>query len=76
MLIKFYRTEKATHKISGAMSAIICESIKMHHEVCNILDFDGSRIEDIERYFRGFDAEPVMYLQAEKSFLPRWIRLS
>ena len=76
MLIYFFGTVKATHKNSGAMSAIIWESIKMHHEVCNILDFDGSMIEDIERYFRGFDAEPVMYLQAEKSFLPRWIRLS
>jgi hypothetical protein len=76
MLIYFFGTVKATHKNSGAMSAIIWESIKMHHEECSILDFDGSMIEDIERYFRGFGAEPVMYLKAERSFLPKWINLS
>jgi len=76
MLIYFFGTVKATHKNSGAMSAIIWESIKMHHEECSILDFDGSMIEDIERYFRGFDTEPVMYLKAERSFLPKWINLA
>jgi hypothetical protein len=73
MLIYFFGTVKATHKSSGAMSAIIWESMKMHHDTCDVFDFDGSMIEGIERYFRGFDAQPVMYLQAQKKVLPKWI---
>ena len=74
-LIYFFGTVKATYKNSGAMTAIIWESIKMHHSTCKILDFDGSMIEDIERYFRGFDAEPVVYMKAVKSSLPQWLSL-
>ncbi|MBK7340315.1 MAG: hypothetical protein IPQ10_02440 [Saprospiraceae bacterium] len=49
------------YKNSGAMSLIISESVRILGGNYTILDFDGSMIEPIERFFRGFGAYPVPY---------------
>jgi hypothetical protein len=48
------------------MTLIIGESILNHSGGCAILDFDGSMVEGIERFFRGFNSKPVMYLMASR----------
>lgn len=49
------------HKNSGAMSLIISESVRLNCVKYKVLDFDGSMIEGIERFFRGFNSYPVHY---------------
>jgi hypothetical protein len=49
------------YKNSGAMSKIIAESVRRFGANYQYLDFDGSMIEPIERFFRGFGAFPVRY---------------
>jgi hypothetical protein len=61
------------YKHSGAMSLIIWESIKKAHaEGYKVYDFDGSMIEPIERFLRGFGAVPVPYLSVKKNRLLPW----
>lgn len=48
-------------KNTGIMSKIIAESVRLYGEKYHFLDFDGSMIEPIERFFRGFGAYPVRY---------------
>jgi len=49
------------YKNSGVMSKIIAESVRLRGQGYDYLDFDGSMIESIERFFRGFGAFPVHY---------------
>lgn len=58
------------YKNSGAMSAIIATSIKKYAGQFDYLDFDGSMIEPIERFFRGFGAYPVSYSNFSLNRLP------
>lgn len=46
---------------SGAGALLVWEGIKFASTVSEIFDFEGSMIEDIERFFRGFGGEPVVY---------------
>ena len=62
------------HKNSGAMTKIIAESVRLFGEGHDWLDFDGSMLEPIERFFRGFGAEPVRYGQFTLDRLPGWAR--
>jgi len=43
------------------MTIIIAESVRLFGPKYQYLDFDGSMIEPIERFFRGFGAFPVRY---------------
>jgi hypothetical protein len=63
------------YKHSGAMSLIIWEAIKKAHAAgYKVFDFDGSMIEPIERFLRGFGAVPVPYLSVKKNRLLVWRR--
>lgn len=46
---------------SGAGALLVWEGIKFASTVSEIFDFEGSMIEDIERFFRGFGGEPVVH---------------
>jgi hypothetical protein len=64
-------------KSSGAMSLLLSTAIEKACSLGHIFDFEGSMIEGIEGFFRGFGGRPVPYLMVEKNQLPlfaRWIR--
>ena len=62
------------YKNSGAMTIIIAESVRLFGPKYQYLDFDGSMIEPIERFFRGFGAFPVRYGNFTLQRLPFWAR--
>lgn len=60
---------------SGATSLCMWEAIKFASTVTKSFDFEGSMIEPIERFFRGFGAVQKPYFQI--SHTPnRWLRLA
>jgi len=46
---------------SGATSLLLWEGIRFATTVSKTFDFEGSQIEDIERFFRAFGGEPTPY---------------
>lgn len=65
------------HKATGAMSLLLSSALQKAGETSAVFDFEGSMIEGIEGFFRGFGGRPVPYLSIEKNRLPllvRWIR--
>jgi hypothetical protein len=62
---------------AGAMTLLLAKAIEDAVQNSVIFDFEGSMIEGIEGFFRGFGGKPVPYLMIEKNQLPlpvRWIR--
>lgn len=58
------------YRNSGAMSLLIWEGIKIAAGRVKIFDFEGSMIEDIERFVRAFGAKPQVYYRVKKL---KWI---
>lgn len=58
----------------GGMSLAIWRSIEAARPSVQVIDFEGSMIEPIEHFFRGFGAHPVHYLQIRKNALPKPLR--
>lgn len=61
----------------GGMSLLMWEAMIQSLDTCTLFDFEGSMIEGIERFFRGFGAKPVPYLEIRNNKLPiiiRWIQ--
>ena len=54
------------YRNSGATSLLVWEGIKSASEENKIFDFEGSMIESIERFVRGFGAEPKIYYHVTK----------
>lgn len=64
-------------KATGAMTLLLWKAIRMARENAVVFDFEGSMMEGIEGFFRGFGAAPVPYLHIQKNALPlplRWIK--
>ncbi len=60
----------------GGMSLAIWHSIELAGEEISLHDFEGSMLEPVEKFFRGFNTFPVSYLQISKNSFPkplRWI---
>lgn len=51
---------------SGASSLVLWEGIKFASTVSEAFDFEGSMIEDIERFFRAFGGEPTVYYRVTR----------
>jgi hypothetical protein len=69
--------QSPTGSSQGAMTLLLDKAIKKSAESDQVFDFEGSMIEGIEGFFRGFGGVPVPYLTIEKNQLPlfvRWIR--
>jgi Acetyltransferase (GNAT) domain len=73
-MIYYQGSTLPAYKNSGAMSSIIAESVRLYAPFYHYLDLDGSMIESIERFFRGFGAYPVRYSQFTLNRLP-WKKL-
>lgn len=52
---------------SGAATLILWEAILRSRERVRIFDFEGSMIESIERFFRGFGGELTPYMSLRKA---------
>ena len=50
-------------KNSGANSLLIWRAIEDSSKHTDAFDFEGSMMEPVERFFRGFGGEPVPYFQ-------------
>lgn len=75
-MIYYQGSTLPAYKNSGIMSKIIAESIQKFGHQYRYLDFDGSMIEPIERFFRGFGAFPVRYSNFTLNRLPLLPRLA
>ncbi len=62
-------------KETGAMTLIIDKYIRDHAEKNLTLDFEGSNIESIARFFKGFGAKKCTYLNLKRNNLPWYLRL-
>lgn len=71
-MIYYQGSTLPAYKSSGAMTHIIAESVRLFGEKYQYLDFDGSMIEPIEHFFRGFGAFPVRYGSFVLNRLPLW----
>ena len=58
----------------GGMSLAIWHSIELAGEEIAIHDFEGSMLEPVEHFFRGFGTHPVPYLQITKNNFPKPIQ--
>ena len=57
---------KPEFRSSGALSLLLWKGIQMASEKGLQFNFEGGMIESIEKYFRGFGAEPAPYFEVSK----------
>lgn len=62
-------------KESGAMSLLIDHYVRINSEKNLTLDFEGSNIEGLARFYSGFGAKPCEYFSIKKNKLPFYIKL-
>ncbi|GAB4305655.1 MAG: hypothetical protein Kow0068_26640 [Marinilabiliales bacterium] len=61
-------------KEKSAMFAIFDHFIEKYSEKILILDFEGSELPGLARFYSGFGAKPFYYLNIKKNALPWYIR--
>lgn len=64
-------------KNNGAMHFLFDFFIKNHSGGDNILDFGGSSVESVARFYKNFGAKDCVYLQLKKNRLPnvvKWVK--
>ncbi len=64
-------------KESGAMHFLIDRFIELNAGKSNTIDFGGSSVESVARFYKSFGARDCVYLQLEKGFffkLLKWIK--
>ncbi len=62
-------------KENGAMFLIIDQFIRTHADEKIILDFEGSNIKSLARFYKSFGANEFNYLRIKKNNLPGLIKL-
>ncbi len=55
---------------SGAVSLCVWEAVLRSREVASIFDFEGSMLEPVERFFRGFGAIQTQYFNVSRVTSP------
>jgi len=72
----FSATDKAARK-NGAMAALIDHFVGQHCNRKVTLDFEGSNLRNLARFYAGFGAKPVVYNGLVRNKLPgiiRWMK--
>jgi hypothetical protein len=59
---------------NGAMHFLFDHFIKKNANTETFLDFGGSSVESVARFYKGFGAKDCVYLQLKKNTLPRLIK--
>jgi hypothetical protein len=54
-------------QVTAANTLLYWEAIRLASEVSQVFDFEGSMVEPIERFFRGFGGRQVPYLHVTKA---------
>lgn len=57
-----------------AMFALVDRFIDQNAETQLVLDFEGSNVESVARFYKGFGATPIMYNHLEINRLPWFLR--
>ena len=76
-VIYFNAASNEEGKNTGAMYYLINRFIEDNAEKNLILDFEGSMIPGVERFYKGFGAKPETYFQLKYNRLPlllRWLK--
>lgn len=60
---------------NGAMHFMFDYFIRSHAEENSVLDFGGSSVESVARFYKSFGAKDVVYLQIKKNNLPFPLKL-
>lgn len=61
-------------KKQGAMHFLLDIVIRKNAQSPNLIDFEGSAIESIARFYKSFGAEPEQYPVLKKNKLPFWLK--
>ena len=69
----FSATDQGAKK-SGAMFFLIDKFVQEHAGQKMILDFEGSNLPGLARFYKGFGSEEYVYLQIRKNNLPKIVR--
>jgi hypothetical protein len=69
----FSATDERAKK-TGAMFFLIDTFIREHAGENMILDFEGSNLPGLARFYKGFGSEEYVYLQVRKNNLPKLVR--
>ncbi|MEO1261934.1 MAG: hypothetical protein AAFZ15_24235 [Bacteroidota bacterium] len=72
--IHLFSAKNPTLANFGGMSLAIWESIRQAGEEILVHDFEGSMLQPVEHFFRGFGPHPVPYLRISKNNFPRPIQ--
>ena len=59
----------------GATALLLDHIIRQHANTDTLMDFEGSLIVGIARFYRGFGAEDVPYFRLSRSTVPWYIRM-
>ena len=69
----FSATDERAKK-TGAMFYLIDQFIRENVGTNRILDFEGSNLPGLARFYKGFGSEEMVYLQVRKNNLPKIVR--
>ena len=72
--IFLFSATNAEAKKNGAMFFLINTFIREHAEEKIILDFEGSNLPGLVRFYKGFGSAETVYLQVRKNKLPKLVR--
>ena len=61
-------------KVNGGMHFLFNSFIQQHAAKNNILDFGGSSVETVARFYKNFGAKDCVYLQLKKNSLSRLVK--
>lgn len=61
-------------KVNGAMHFLFNNFIQKHSETNHILDFGGSSVETVARFYKNFGAKDCVYLHLKKNTLSRIVK--
>lgn len=74
-IIYLYSVSNKEGRESRAMFLLLDNIIKLYSGSEMIFDFEGSNIQNVAFFFKGFNARPVEYLSLKINKLPWFIRL-
>lgn len=72
--IFLFSATDATAKKAGAMFFLIDRFIQENAGKNMILDFEGSNLPGLARFYKGFGSEELVYLQIRQNKLPKLVR--
>lgn len=73
-LIFLFSATSEVGKQHGAMPYLITRLIKQNASIPVILDFEGSNIPNLARFYSSFGAKPVTYLSVSRNKLPWYLK--